>query len=169
MSEVVKNMNISITDLKRIEKELEKGIIMADRKMVVALYEGLEKVIGTANAFIYNIIKKVAKERAKELRREGILKAEEALDAALKMLKDYGYAEELQVVREGEKLLVRGRGLLFGSSLKGKRKPVDSAVAGFLAGWLEGSWERRVDVKELRCEAKGDPHCEFEVRAGPST
>lgn len=156
---------ISQQNLEQIEHELEEGGIMVEKDMLVALYNELERLIATVDGVIYNVIKKATKNHVKKMLEEGILDKDTAVDAMIKVIKHYGYAKEMEVVEDKDnEMRIRGKGLLFGSALKGKGKPVDSAIAGFMAGWLETAWNRKVHVKEVACEAKGDPYCEFVVK-----
>ncbi len=156
---------ISAQKLEKVEHELEKGGIMVEKDMLVALYNEFEKLIATVDGVLYNVLKKAAKDYARRFVEEGLLDKDTAVDAMIKIIKHYGYAKEMEVVEdEKNEMRIRGKGLLFGSALKGKNKPVDSALAGFMAGWLESAWNRKVHVKEVACEAKGDPYCEFLVK-----
>ena len=156
--------DVSAANLKQMEKELESEAIMVEKDMMLSMYEELEKVLGTVNALLYNIIKKSTKRYAQRFIDEGILNKDTSLDAAFKIMKEYGYAKKLEVVENKDnEMTIRGEGLFFGSNLKNKKRPVDAAIAGFLAGWLETAWGKRVDVKETKCQAKGDPYCEFKV------
>ena len=164
MVEGISIESISASNLEHIEEELRDKAIMVEKGMILAMYEELEKVLATVNALLYNVVKKTTKKYAKKFMESGFLTKDTALDAAFKILKDYGYAQEMKIVENKDKeMTIRGTGLFFGSNLKGKNKPVDSPIAGFLAGWLETAWGRRVDVKEVKCQAKGDPYCEFKV------
>lgn len=48
---------------------------------------------------------------------------------------------------------------------KGSKKPESHLIRGMLAGWLTQLFNRGVKVTETKCIAKGDPHCQFEVKA----
>ncbi len=166
MVEGVTERAVTNAELTQMEKTLEKEGILVEKDMLVKMYEALEKAIGMVGPLIYNVVKKSAKEHAKELMDQGVLVKDNALDAVLKIIKHYGYAKELEVVQETDnEVRIRGKGLLFGEAFKGKKKnPVDSAIAGFIAGWLEVAWGKRVEAKEVACEAKGDPYCEFVIK-----
>ncbi len=59
---------------------------------------------------------------------------------------------------------IRVRELLECLSVKSSN-PNSHIFRGMLAGFLAKLWGREVEVKETKCIAIGDPHCEFEVRA----
>ena len=161
----IEAQQVSTQKLEEMEHELEQEGIMVEKDMLVSLYNELEKLIATVDGVIYNVIKKATKNYAKRFMEEGLLDKNTAVDAMIKILKHYGYAKEMEVVEDKDnEMRIRGKGLLFGSALKGKGKAVDSAIAGFMAGWLESAWNRRVNVKEVACEAKGDPYCEFVIK-----
>ena len=50
----------------------------------------------------------------------------------------------------------------------GSKQPVCSFMRGFLSGIFGTIAEHTVHCEELRCVAKGDPCCEFELRTGRS-
>jgi len=128
----------------------------ATSDMFALIYEEMKKVMNTSNAFLYNLAKASAKRLASELRLDG----EDPLRFATNYLVKSGLAREVEV--DEERMVVRGKGLLFGSRIRSS-EPADAVVAGILAGLLESATGRRVDVKEVACEAKGDPHCEFKI------
>lgn len=45
----------------------------------------------------------------------------------------------------------------------GAKKPYSNFVRGIFAGLLAQLLNRRMEARELRCIAKGDPYCEFEI------
>jgi len=47
---------------------------------------------------------------------------------------------------------------------KGSKIPYSHFMRGLIAGFFAGLFEKGVLVKEKKCIAKGDPHCEFEIR-----
>lgn len=52
---------------------------------------------------------------------------------------------------------------------KRKDGPVCDFCRGILAGWLQAYYGKKaVDSKETRCEAVGDPYCEFEILFKPA-
>lgn len=48
---------------------------------------------------------------------------------------------------------------------KGSKKPYSQFIRGMIAGFLKNFFKSSVDVTEVKCLAKGDEFCLFEVRA----
>lgn len=47
---------------------------------------------------------------------------------------------------------------------KGSSKPVSHFIRGILAGWFTQLFKKGVTAKEIKCIAKGDSYCQFEVK-----
>ncbi|MEM3579004.1 MAG: V4R domain-containing protein [Candidatus Bathyarchaeia archaeon] len=47
--------------------------------------------------------------------------------------------------------------------VSGAKKPYSNFIRGIFAGLLAQLFNKRMEAKELRCIAKGDPYCEFEI------
>jgi len=120
-----------------------------------------------AGGLLYNVAKKAGRSMARSVVERGLVSPDHALEALIYTIEKSDYAEKIEVVERSEKKIVlRAWGTLLGAKLsqEKRKKPVDAPVVGFIAGWLEEIWGRKVDGKELKCLAKGDPYCEFELK-----
>ncbi len=45
----------------------------------------------------------------------------------------------------------------------GARKPFSNFIRGILAALIAQLFNGRMEAKELKCVAKGDPYCEFKI------
>ena len=48
---------------------------------------------------------------------------------------------------------------------KGSKKCESHLIRGMLAGWFSQLFRKEVKVREVKCIAKGDSYCQFEVKA----
>ncbi len=134
------------------------------KEMLTEFYVALEKSLGLANAVMYNISKKIGKSLASK-HYEGTISLEKAMNDMINMALENGFAKKIDVIEIGDgRVVLRVQGALFGECMKGKGSAVDMALVGLMAGWLQGAIGRRVEGRELKCVAKGDPHCEFVLK-----
>ncbi len=154
-------------ELEKLQSALQQESILIAKDVIADLYQGFEKVMMFAGGLLYNISKKAGKSMARSALEKGLMVPEHALEALIFTIEKSGYAERIEIVERSEnKIVIRSWGTLLGSKLsdKKRKKPVDSPVVGFMAGWLEEAWGKKVDGKETKCLAKGDPYCEFELK-----
>ena len=59
------------------------------------------------------------------------------------------------------KAVIRVTGSTVGAGLGKDNESTDILLAGFFAGGESAVFGKNVDVKEVKCTAKGDPYCEF--------
>lgn len=148
---------------------LVENAILIDRDVILDLYTGFEKVLRFVGGLLYTASKRAGKLTAERMEKRGVLSRENALDLLFWSFTAAGYAERVEVVdvRLGKKdteIELRVTGTLLGSRLKGRKRPVDQPLAGYMAGWLEHVYGLRVDARETSCAAKGDESCVFIVR-----
>ncbi len=144
----------------------EESILIA-RDVIVDLYTAFEKFLKFAGPVLYNAAKKAGRHMARILMDRGIVNKDNAVEALLRSIVDAGYAAEARVVEEREEkkkrvIRVAMKGTLLGSKLQ-RKKPVDLPIAGFMAGWLEETLGKKVDVKEVACMATGSGECIFDI------
>ncbi len=147
-------------------KTIEDSVLI-QRDVLVDLYKGIEKVLKFAGGLLYTSAKNAGKLMSKRLIEQGILDYGNVADVMLKSFVVAGYAEELAVntveVKDGKTIIeVEGKRLLLGSRMK-TRRHADQPLAGYMAGWLEAFYGRKVNAKEVACEARGDPSCRFRI------
>jgi predicted hydrocarbon binding protein len=145
-----------------------ENAILVDKDLIADLYTGFEKLLRFVGGLLYTASKKAGSMTAKRLMERGYLDRENAVDFLLWTFVASGYADKvvLEKVETGRgvtKLYISVYNTLLGSRIKG-RKNVDQPLAGFLAGWLESVYGKRVDGKETKCMSQGHDHCEFEIR-----
>ncbi len=161
-------MTASQETLEALDRIIREGSILVARDVITDLYTAFEKFMMFAGPVLYNAAKKAGRLMAERLAEKGLVNQDNALDTLLFTIVRSGYAEDARVVGEERKrgkrvILVELRGSLLGSKLRGRKKPVDAPIGGFIAGWLEAVWGKHVDAKEVMCVAKGDEVCRFEV------
>ncbi len=161
-------MTVTQETLEALDKIVRDGSILVARDVVADLYNAFEKFMMFAGPVLYNASKKAGRLMAQRLAEKGLVNKDNALDTLLFTIVRSGYAEDARVIgeerRRGKRvILVELKGSLLGSKLKGKKKPVDAPIGGFIAGWLEAIWGKHVDAKEVKCIAKGDETCRFEI------
>ncbi|NPA05652.1 MAG: hypothetical protein GXO09_06115 [Crenarchaeota archaeon] len=140
---------------------IEKNSILVAKDILVDLYDSSKKLLKFVGGFLYNVSKKAGKMMAKRLMEQGYMTRETCLDVLAESFVISGYAEEVKV--EGD--TIKMKGTIFGSRMKGEKKPVDTPIAGFIAGWVEECTGKRVKVVEEKCIAKGDEYCEFRIQS----
>ncbi len=150
--------------MEALQKEIENESVLIAKVVIAELYQGFDRVMTLAGGLLYNVGKRAGKALYKHVKQKGLLEGIDPLEALLFTVVKSGYAKKMEVVERSDKrIVIRAEGMLIGSSVK-KKKPVDTPVAGFIAGWLEEALGRKVDAKETKCVAKGDPYCEIEVK-----
>jgi len=143
--------------------------ILVDKDLIVDLYTGFEKLLRFVGGLLYTASKKAGSMTAERLAAKGHLSPDNAVDLLLWTFVASGYAssvvvEKVEVGRKDTKLYLRVTDSLLGSRLRGRKKPVDQPLAGFLAGWLEKIYGVKVDGRETKCAAQGHDHCSFEIK-----
>ncbi|UXD22058.1 hypothetical protein IPA_01225 [Ignicoccus pacificus DSM 13166] len=159
--------SLSEDELSKLQEAIENESILIAKDVIADLYKGFEKVMMFAGGLLYNVAKKAGKSMVKNVIERGLITPEHALEALIYTIEKSGYADRMEIVERNEKkIVIRAWGTLLGAKLSEERrkKPVDAPVVGFIAGWLEEAWGRKVDGKEVKCLAKGDPYCEFELK-----
>ncbi len=154
-------------EFEELQKILERESILVAKDVIADLYKGFERVMRFAGGLLYNVAKKAGRSMAKNVISKGLISPEIALEALLYTIEKSGYAERIEVIERNEDvIIIRAWGTLLGAKLaeEKKKRGVDAPIVGFMAGWLEESWGRKVDGRETKCIAKGDPFCEFELR-----
>ncbi|ALL01443.1 hypothetical protein Pyrde_1397 [Pyrodictium delaneyi] len=150
-------------------KVLTENAILIDRDVIVDIYTGFEKVLRFVGGLLYTASKRAGKLTAERLEKKGILNRENALDLLFWSFTAAGYADRVEIVdvkmgKKDTEVELRLIGTLLGSRLKGRKRPVDQPLAGYIAGWLEHVYGHRVDARETKCAAKGDDSCIFNVK-----
>lgn len=151
----------------KLREVIKNESILIAKDVIVDLYTAFEKFLKFAGPVLYNAAKKAGRHMAKVLMERGIVSPENGLDALIESIIDAGYASEARVLGEKdtgkEKIIeIAMKGTLLGAKLQ-RKKPVDLPIAGFMAGWLETVYGKKVDVKETACMATGSGECIFEV------
>jgi len=142
--------------------------ILIDKDLIADLYAGFEKLLRFVGGLLYTASKKAGSMTAERLMRKGHLSESNALELLLWTFVASGYASKVVVedvdVGRDTRLRLAVYDALLGSRLRGRKRPVDQPLAGFLAGWLERVYGVRVEGKEVKCASQGFDHCEFEIK-----
>lgn len=95
--------------------------------------------------------------------------AQLALAQALFQMLGYGVLELVKVDDERREAVARVHDSFECELFRGAGEVRGGFVRGLIAGWLAGRWgvseEREILAREVKCIAKGDPYCEYHVRA----
>ncbi len=147
-------------DKEKLKEVVEADSILVAKDILVDLYESSKKLLKFVGGFLYNVSKKAGKMMARRLMERGLMTRDTCLDVLAESFVISGYAEEVSI--EGDRIKMKGT--IFGSRMKGEKKPVDTPIAGFIAGWVEECTGKRVKVVEEKCIAKGDECCVFRIQ-----
>lgn len=134
-----------------------------------ALFEGIRKQFGSAGeAFLYYqgfaVGTKIFDDYLKiagEMDAEKIAKVGNAVNMTL----GWGIIELVEIDTEDKKALVRIYQNFECELGKGRSNPYSQFYRGAIAGMFARFFGKEVEVEETRCIAKGDPCCEFYVKA----
>ncbi len=148
-------------DPEAVVQLIRQESVLVDREGLVALYEAVHKMAGFGlGGILYAAGKKGGEQGARTLRERLGLEGEDLLQAARIAFNTSGWGT-MEFLDEG-RIQVRD------SALAGRirsRKPVCHPLAGYIAGFLEAAWGKKVKVKEVACAASGAEACLFEVEA----
>lgn len=88
----------------------------------------------------------------------------EDISLALLCSMGMGKTEIIRYATNPLKIHIRIHDLFECEACRGAKQPYSQLVRGVLAGILTKLYNTKIAVKELKCIAKGDPHCEFEAK-----
>jgi len=134
-----------------------------------------EKTIGpTSRSIIYNECKETTKKAVGTLSRTFVrMLGSLTTDMAIKKLihqipeRGWGRSELADIDKKGYTVTIRVRNC-FNHLYYGKtRKPVCYSLASIIAGGAEIIFDKPMVCTETRCEALGDPYCEFSAKPEP--
>ncbi|NPA84800.1 MAG: hypothetical protein GXO07_02195 [Crenarchaeota archaeon] len=146
----------------RPDLELEEELVTLPASVLGDFYEAFEKAIGLTSALLYNIGKKVGMNAAKRALGTKNMLLDKALEAVIYLMLKSNIVKEVEVVELTDDMaLLKVKGASIGTSVRMSKGPADTVIVGMMAGWLQQATGRRVEGKEVRCVAKGEPHCEF--------
>lgn len=142
------------------------------RSSSASIQREYENIVGPATRTIFReATKKVMREvffkLAARYRRAGSRNASGLAISMLRELPKYGYGvpEVLFIDKNSGAARIRVHNCFNVIGYKKAPKPVCYRMEGILASLFETAFERKVECRESKCAATGEPYCEFEVSA----
>ncbi len=148
-----------------VEKAVRENSVLIDKDGLSNLYDSVLRIAGFGlGGILYTAGKKAAEKGTKLLKDNLDVDGEELIEA-MALAFEVGNWGKMKVESVGEKtykVTVTDNVLVWGLE-KNKKKPVCYPLAGYIAGFFEKAFDTKAHVKEVKCAAKGDPACVFEV------
>jgi len=144
---------------------------MLDEEMPRGIFVSFRRHLGSGGAaMLYHLGLEAGRSRGRHAmemaRRVGIRSLDRALELVAKALKALGYGiiEILEFQEEPPIIRMRIYQSIECELGRGVGQPFSQYVRGIIAGMISEILQREMTAKEVKCIAKGDSYCEFELK-----
>jgi len=133
-----------------------------------ALWDGFERILRPSGlaAVLYDAGKRVGERAAKRLREMFKVEGKELIQALAQTGKatGWGITEIKSINMKAHTSTIIVKDCFEAAAWRKKPYSVCHWTRGYLAGYMSTVFGKTVEATETKCMAKGDSHCEFEIR-----
>ena len=144
---------------------LGQSMLMIPADALATILRDMRKQLGRdkADKIIYNSMKEMAIRYLNAIKNVFSMSKVDMIKWAANSVTLAGWGKVTVVSVDGQvgKAVIRVTGSSIAAVLGKDKEPTDTVLAGFFAGGESAVFEKDVDVKEIKCTARGDLYCEF--------
>jgi len=158
---------INLVLSERSRRKRKNRVIILGAGTFVELQKGAEEILGDeASAVFYEAGIRSGNDAAKNILAEWEERGKDLLKRASSLMQWIGWlkVEAMDVDLEKIEGYMRVRESFIPRTYGPSKKTVCHFICGFISGFMSEILREPVTVEETRCEARGDPYCEFQFR-----